>query len=59
MLRLSAEEMETLAERRARLDAELEIVSQRKMELEEQAERLDHLIDVIDKVMDSTEVIYG
>ena len=56
--RLSAEEMELLAMHRAKLDAKLEIVSEKKAELEEEAAELDGILDVIDKNIDSTEVEY-
>lgn len=56
--RLSAEEMELLAIHRAKLDAKLEIVSEKKAELEEEAAELDGILNVIDKIIDSTEVEY-
>lgn len=56
--RLSAEEMERLAMHRAKLDAKLEIVSEKKAELEEEAAELDGILNVIDKIIDSTEVEY-
>lgn len=56
--RLSAEEMELLAMHRAKLDAKLEIVSEKKAELEEAAAELDGILNVIDKIIDSTEVEY-
>lgn len=56
--RLSAEEMELLAMHRAKLDAKLEIVSEKKAELEEEAAKLDGILNVIDKIIDSTEVEY-
>ena len=56
--RLSAEEMELLAMHRAKLDAKLEIVSEKKAELEEEAAELDGILNVIDKIIDSTEVDY-
>lgn len=56
--RLSAEEMELLAMHRAKLDAKLEIVSEKKTELEEEAAELDGILNVIDKNIDSTEVEY-
>lgn len=56
--RLSAEEMELLATYRAKLDAKLEIVSEKKAELEEEAAELDGILNVIDKIIDSTEVEY-
>lgn len=56
--RLSAEEMELLAIHRAKLDAKLEIVSEKKTELEEEAAELDGILNVIDKIIDSTEVEY-
>ena len=56
--RLSAEEMELLAMHRAKLDAELEIVSEKKAELEEEAAELDGILNVIDKIIDSTEGEY-
>lgn len=56
--RLSAEEMELLAMHRAKLDAKLEIVSEKKVELEEEAAELDGILNVIDKIIDSTEVEY-
>ena len=56
--KLSAEEMELLAMHRAKLDAELEIVSEKKAELEEEAAELDGILNVIDKIIDSTEVEY-
>lgn len=56
--RLSAEEMELLAMHRAKLDAKLEIVSEKKAELEEEAAGLDGILNVIDKIIDSTEVEY-
>jgi hypothetical protein len=56
--KLSAEEMELLAMHRAKLDAKLEIVSEKKAELEEEAAELDSILNVIDKIIDSTEVEY-
>lgn len=56
--RLSAEEMERLAMHRAKIDAKLEIVSEKKAELEEEAAELDGILNVIDKIIDSTEVEY-
>ena len=56
--RLSAEEMELLAMHRAKLDAKLEIVSEKKTELEEEAAELDGILNVIDKIIDSAEVEY-
>lgn len=56
--KLSAEEMELLAMHRAKLDAKLEIVSEKKAELEEEAAELDGILHVIDKIIDSTEVEY-
>lgn len=56
--RLTGEEMELLAMRRAKLDAKLEIVSEKKAELEEEAAELDGILNVIDKIIDSTEVEY-
>lgn len=56
--RLSAEEMKLLAMHRAKLDAKLEIVSEKKAELEEEAAELDSVLNVIDKIIDSTEVEY-
>lgn len=56
--RLSAEEMELLAMHRAKLDAKLEIVSEKKAELEEEVAELDGILNVIDKIIDSTEVEY-
>lgn len=56
--KLSAEEMELLAMHRAKLDAKLEIVSEKKTELEEEAAELDGILNVIDKNIDSTEVEY-
>lgn len=56
--RLSAEEMELLAMHRAKLDAKLKIVSEKKAELEEEAAELDGILNVIDKIIDSTEVEY-
>lgn len=56
--RLSAEEMELLAMHRAKLDAKLEIVSEKKTELEEEAAELDGILNVIDKIIDNTEVEY-
>lgn len=56
--RLSAEEMELLAMHRAKLNAKLEIVSEKKAELEEEAAELDGILNVIDKIIDSTEVEY-
>lgn len=56
--KLSAEEMELLAMHRAKLDAKLEIVSEKKAELEEEAAELDGILNVIDKIIDSAEVEY-
>ena len=56
--KLSAEEMELLTMHRAKLDAKLEIVSEKKAELEEEATELDGILNVIDKIIDSTEVEY-
>lgn len=56
--KLSAEEMELLAMHRAKLDAKLEIVSEKKAELKKEAAELDGILNVIDKIIDSTEVEY-
>lgn len=56
--RLTGEEMELLAMHRAKFDAKLEIVSEKKAELEEAAAELDGILNVIDKIIDSTEVEY-
>lgn len=56
--RLTGEEMELPAMHRAKLDAKLEIVSEKKAELEEEAAELDGILNVIDKIIDSTEVEY-
>lgn len=56
--KLSAEEMELLTTHRAKLNAKLEIVSEKKVELEEEAAELDGILNVIDKIIDSTEVEY-
>lgn len=56
--RLSAEEIELLAMHRAKLDAKLEIVSEKKAELEEEAAELNGILNVINKIIDSTEVEY-
>lgn len=56
--RLTGEEMKLLAMHRAKLDAKLEIVSEKKAELEEEAAELDGILNVIDKIIDSTEVEY-
>lgn len=56
--RLTGEEMELLAMHRAKLGAKLEIVSEKKAELEEEAAELDGILNVIDKIIDSTEVEY-
>lgn len=56
--KLGAEEMELLTMHRAELDAKLEIVSEKKAELEEEADKLDRILNVIDKIIDSTEVEY-
>lgn len=56
--RLTGEKMELLAMRRAKLDAKLGIVSEKKAELEEEAAELDGILNVIDKIIDSTEVEY-
>lgn len=56
--RLSAEEMELLAMHRVKLDAKLEIASEKKAELKEEAAELDGILNVIDKIIDSTEVEY-
>lgn len=56
--KLSAEEMELLTMHRAKLNAKLEIVSEKKAELEEEAAELDGILNVIDKIIDSTEVEY-
>ena len=53
--RLTGEEMELLAMHRAKLDAKLEIVSEKKAELEEEAAELDGILNVIDKIIDSTD----
>lgn len=56
--RLTGEEMELLTMHRAKLDAKLEIVSVKKAELEEEAAELDGILNVIGKIIDSTEVEY-
>lgn len=51
MFKLDSTDMEYLTTERARLDAQLEIAQEKKT-------RLDSILNVIDKIIDSTEVEY-
>lgn len=58
MFKLDSMEMDCLTTERARLDAELEIAQEKKTRLEQDIETLDSILNVIDKIIDSTEVEY-
>lgn len=58
MFKLDSTDMEYLTTERARLDAQLEIAQEKKTRLENEIEGLDGILNVIDKIIDSTEVEY-
>ena len=56
MLNLSSDEMEALVEHREKLDAELEQLRENRMELEAEIE--GNALNIIDKIIEGTEVSY-
>ena len=58
MLNLSSDEMEALVEHREKLDAELEQLRENRMELEAEIEGKENALNIIDKIIEETEVSY-
>ena len=58
MLNLSSDEMEALVEHREKLDAELELLRENRMELDAEIEEKQNALNIIDKIMEQTEVSY-
>lgn len=62
MLNLSSDEMEALVEHREKLDAELEQLRENRMELEAEIEAeiegKENALNIIDKIIEETEVSY-
>lgn len=58
MFKLDSMDMEYLTTERARLDAQLEIAQEKKTRIEQSIETLGSILNVIDKIIDSTEVEY-
>lgn len=55
---LSSDEMEALVEHREKLDAELEQLRENRMELEAEIEGKENALNIIDKIIEETEVSY-
>lgn len=58
LLNLSSDEMEALVEHREKLDAELEQLRENRMELEAEIEGKENALNIIDKIIEGTEVSY-
>lgn len=58
MLNLSSVDMEALVEHREKLDAELELLRENRMELDAEIEEKQNALNIIDKIMEQTEVSY-
>ena len=53
-----SDEMEALVEHREKLDAELEQLRENRMELEAEIEGKENALNIIDKIIEETEVSY-
>lgn len=58
LLNLSSDGMEALVEHREKLDAELEQLRETRMELEAEIEGKENALNIIDKIIEETEVSY-
>lgn len=58
LLNLSSDDMEALVVRREKLDAELEQLRENRMELEAEIEGKENALNIIDKIIEETEVSY-
>lgn len=58
LLNLSSDEMEALVEHREKLDAELEQLRENRMELDAEIEGKENALNIIDKIIEETEVSY-
>lgn len=58
LLNLSSVDMEALVEHREKLDAELELLREKRMELEEEMKEKENALNIIDKIIEQTEVSY-
>lgn len=58
LLNLSGDEMEALVEHREKLDAELERLREKQMELDAAVEGAERALNIIDKIIGKTEVCY-
>ena len=53
-----SDDMEALVEHREKLDAELEQLRENRMELEAEIEGKENALNIIDKIIEETEVSY-
>ena len=58
LLNLSSDDMEALVGHREKLDAELEQLRENRMELEAEIEGKENALNIIDKIIEETEVSY-
>ena len=58
LLSLSSDDMEALVEHREKLDAELEQLRENRMELVAEIEGKENALNIIDKIIEETEVSY-
>ena len=58
LLNLSSVDMEALVEHREKLDAELELLREKRIELEEEMKEKENALNIIDKIIEQTEVSY-
>ena len=58
LLNLSSDDMEALVEHREKLDVELEQLRENRMELEAEIEGKENALNIIDKIIEKTEVSY-
>lgn len=58
LLNLSSVDMEALVEHREKLDVELELLRENRMELDAEIEEKQNALNIIDKIMEQTEVSY-
>ena len=58
LLNLSSDDMEALVEHREKLDAEREQLRENRMELEAEIEGKENALNIIDKIIEETEVSY-
>ena len=56
LLKLSGVEIEALVEHREKLDAELKLVRENRMEPDAEIEGKENAFDIIDKIIEHTEV---